>query len=281
MIKIVVDSTADIPQELCEEYDITVVPVLVQFGTETLRDGIDISHDAFYARLVEGPDHPKTAAPSVGMFEEVFRRLTADGHEVLSISIAGELSSTLSAAQQAAKLVEGARIACVDGGTVAMPLGFLALAAAQAIREGATLDEAVALVEKLRPHTRVLVGLDTLRYLERGGRIGRVRAFLGTMLNVKPILEVRHAQVNPVEQVRTWKRMPARLVELAQQGGEIAELSVLYTTDERMAVQLADLCAAAGLMPRDRIRVVQVGVVLGTHAGPNGLALAILYKAPS
>jgi len=157
----------------------------------------------------------------------------------------------------------------------------LALAAAQAIREGATLDEAVALVEKLRPHTRVLVGLDTLRYLERGGRIGRVRAFLGTMLNVKPILEVRHAQVNPVEQVRTWKRMPARLVELAQQGGEIAELSVLYTTDERMAVQLADLCAAAGLMPRDRIRVVQVGVVLGTHAGPNGLALAILYKAPS
>jgi DegV family protein with EDD domain len=279
VIKIVVDSTADIPSDLRDHYGIAVVPVLAQFGRETLRDDVDISRDEFYARLVASEEPPKTAAPAVGMFEELFRALAADGSEILSISLAGGLSSTFAAAQQAARLVEGARIACVDSSTVAMPLTYLAVAAAQAARQGRSLDELVALVKALSPRMRILVALDTLRYLEKGGRIGRVRALLGTMLSVKPILEVRDAQVQPVEQVRTWKRVPPRMVELMQARGAFDELSVQYTTERQSAEQLADLCASAGLRPRDRIRIVQAGAVLGTHVGPGALALTGMLKA--
>ena len=279
MIKIVVDSTADIPADLRAEHGIAVVPVLAQFGRETLRDDVDITRDEFYARLVESQEPPKTAAPSVGMFEEVFRTLAADGSEILSISLAGELSGTFAAAQQAARLVEGPRIACVDSYSVAMPLTYMAVAAATAARQGRTLDELITLIETLRPRMRLLVALDTLRYLEKGGRIGRVRALLGTMLNVKPILEVRDAQVQPVEQVRTWKRVPPRMVELMHMRGSFEELSVQYTTERTSAEQLADLCAAANLMSRERIRVVQAGAVLGTHVGPGALALTGMLAA--
>jgi DegV family protein with EDD domain len=278
LIKIVVDSTADVPADIRAEYGISVVPVLAQFGRETLRDDIDITRDQFYTRLVESAEPPKTAAPSVGMFEEVFRELSADGSEILSISLAGALSGTFAAAQQAAQMVEGAQIACVDSLTVAMPLTYMAVAAARAARAGRTLDEIVTLVEALRPRMVLYVALETLRYLEKGGRIGRVRALLGTMLSVKPILEVRDAQAIPVEQVRTWRRVPPRLVELMQGRGIFDELSVQYTTGREDAEQLAGLCAAVGLMARDRIRIVQAGAVLGTHVGPGALALAGMLK---
>jgi fatty acid kinase fatty acid binding subunit len=237
VIKIVVDSTADIPPDIRSEYGISVVPVLVQFGRETLRDDVDITRDEFYARLVQCEEPPKTAAPSVGMFESEFRKLAADGSAILSISLAGALSGTFAAAQQAARLVDGARIACVDSQTVAMPLTYMALAAAKAAQAGRTLEELVELVESLRPRMVILVALDTLRYLEKGGRIGRVRALLGTMLSVKPILEVRDAQVNPVEQIRTWRRVPPRLVELMQARGAYDKLSVQYTTGRESAEQ--------------------------------------------
>ncbi len=158
MIKIVVDSTADIPPELRAKHDITVVPVLMQFGTETLRDDVDITRDEFYARLVNSTDPPKTAAPAIGMFEETFRALAADGSEVLSISLAGDLSSTFTAAQQAARLVDGARIVCVDSRAVAMPLTYLAVAAAKAARAGQSIEEIVALIEPMRPRTTIFAG---------------------------------------------------------------------------------------------------------------------------
>jgi DegV family protein with EDD domain len=274
VIKIVVDSTADIPAELRAQYDITVVPVLAQFGSQTFKDDVDLTRDQFYARLIESPEPPKTAAPSVGMFEETFRRLAADGSQILSISLAGALSATYNAARQAAQLVEGARIACVDSQTATMAFGFQALRAAEAIRAGASLDQAVALVERLRARAVLYVALDTLRYLEKGGRIGRMRALLGTMLSVKPILEVRNAEIVPVEQVRTSRRVPPRLVELGQSRGSYESLAVLYTTTRDAAEQMAGLCAAAGLMPRERIVVVQASGVLGVHTGPGALGLS-------
>ena len=278
MIRIVVDSTADLPPALYREFGIAVVPVLAQFGDQTLRDDVDFTRDEFYARLVASPEPPKTAAPPVGAYEAVFRQLAEAGHEVLSISLAGGLSSTYSAACQAAALVEGARIVCVDSMTVSMPLGFLALQAARAIAGGATLEQAAALVERLRPQATLLVAFETLRYLEKGGRIGRMRALLGTMLSVKPIMEVRMSEVHPVEQVRTWKRVPPRMIELMQARGAVAELGVLYTTTPDAAAQLADQCAAAGLLPREQIYVQQAGGVLGTHAGPGALGIAGLLK---
>lgn len=278
MIKIVVDSTADLPHEIYQEYDITVVPVLAQFGAETLRDDVDFTRDEFYRRLVDEPEPPKTSAPTPGMYEHWFRALTEAGHEVLSISLAGNLSGTYNAARQAASLIENGRVLCVDSLNVSIPLGFLTLKAAQAVRDGATLEEAAALVEQRRNGGVLLVAFETLRYLEKGGRIGRMRALLGTMLSVKPIMEVRMSEVHPVEQVRTWKRVPPRMIELMQARGGIAELGVLYTTTPDAAAQLADQCAAAGLLPREQIYVQQAGGVLGTHAGPGALGIAGLLK---
>jgi DegV family protein with EDD domain len=278
LIKIVVDSTADIPAALREQYDITVVPILAQFGDQTFRDGVDITRDEFYDRLIASPEPPKTAAPSVGMFEETFRHAAADGSQVLSISVAGALSGTYNAARQGAQLVEGAQIECVDSQTATMPFGFLALHAAKAIRGGASLEDAVALIERLRTRTVLYVALDTLRYLEKGGRIGRMRALLGTLLSVKPIMEVSNAEIIPIEQVRTSRRVPPRLVELGQARGEFTDLAVLYTTTRDTAEQMADLCAAIGLMPRAQIGVVQATGVLGVHTGPGALGLAGILK---
>ena len=278
MIKIVVDSTADVPPDIASAYDFAVVPILVQIGNETFRDSVDLSRNDFYRRLVASDELPRTAAPSIGMFAETFRELASDGNAVLSLSLSGELSSTYSAVQQAARLVENAEIACVDSHTTSMPMTFLAVAAAEAARSGAALDEVVALVEQLRQRTTLFFALDTLHYIEKGGRIGRARAWLGTMLSVKPILEISKNKLLPVEQVRTWKRVPPRLMELIQPRSPLAELAALYTTDRDRAEQLADMCAAAGLRPRERIRVVQVSAALGTHAGPNAVGLAGLMK---
>lgn len=280
MIKIVVDSTADVPPAVAAAYNISVVPIVMQIGGDTFRDGIDLSRDDFYRRLLESDELPRTAAPSVGSFAERFRELASDGSAVLSLSLSGALSSTYGAAQQAARLIEHAEIACVDSQTTSMPMTFLAVAAAEAARGGAALQEVVALVEQLREHVWLFFALDTLHYLEKGGRIGRARAWLGTMLSVKPILEISHNTLLPIEQVRTWKRVPVRLLELMQTHAPVAELAALYTTDRSRAEQLADMCAAAGLMARERIHVVQVSAALGTHAGPNAVGLAGLGAGP-
>ncbi len=159
-----------------------------------------------------------------------------------------------------------------------MPMTYLAMAAARAAQQGMALDAIVAMLEALRPRMVLYVALDTLRYLEKGGRIGRVRALLGTMLNVKPILELRDGEVHPVEQVRTWRRVPDRLVELMQARGAFDEVSALYTTDRESAERLADRAAAAGLAARERMRVVQTGAVIGTHVGPGAVAIAGMLK---
>jgi len=141
------------------------------------------------------------------------------------------------------------------------------------------IKEAVALIEQLRTRAVLYVALDTLRYLEKGGRIGRMRALLGTLLSVKPIMEVRNAEIVPIEQVRTSRRVPSRLVELGQSRGEFADLAVLYTTTRDTAEQMADLCAAVGLIPRAQILSVQATGVLGVHTGPGALGLAGILKS--
>lgn len=274
MIKIVVDSTADLPAELLERHSIGVVPVLVQIGQETLRDTIDISRDAFYQRLVESRELPRTAAPPIGAFAQVFQELLDAGHEVISVSVAGGLSSTYSAAQQAAQLLDNERITCFDSASATLGMGFQALAAAEAAQAGASRDDILELLGRLREQAVLYIGLETLHYLEKGGRIGRVQALLGTMLSVKPILEVRAGEVLPVEQVRTWRRVPGRLVELAASRGRYARLAALYTSDPAPAAQLADACAATGLMPRERILVTQATGSLGVHVGPGAIGLA-------
>lgn len=278
VIKVVVDSTADVPSETREMYDITVVPLYIHFGRESFRDNVDLSRDEFYRRLVSGDILPKTAAPSIGDFAQVFRRLVDDGHEVLSLSMSGALSATFSSAQQAAQQADGARIACIDSHCAAMPMTYMAVAAAEAARAGHSLKEVVSLMESLRPRMVIYTAFETLRYLEKGGRIGRMRAFLGTMLSVKPILTLNNGEFYPVEQVRTWKRVPGRMVDLMLSRGAFEQLDILYTTGVENAERLADMCAEIGLMARERIRPVQVGAVIGTHFGPGSLGIMGMLK---
>ncbi|GAB4201125.1 MAG: DegV family protein [Roseiflexaceae bacterium] len=278
MVKIVVDSTVDLPPELIARLGIEVVPVMLQIDRETFRDTVDMSRDVFYQRLVESRELPRTAAPPVGLFEEAFRTCIEGGHEVVSISVAGALSSTYGSAVQAARLVDPEQISCFDSMTTTMAMGFLTQAAAEAAAAGESREAILALLERLRPRTLLYIGLDTLHYLEKGGRIGRVQALLGSMLSVKPILELRDGTVLPVEQVRTARRVPGRLVELARGRGRYVRASALYTTDRAAAEQLADACAEAGILPRDQISVAQVTAALGTHAGPGALGLAGLLE---
>jgi DegV family protein with EDD domain len=280
VVKVVVDSTADLPEKLVQEYDITVVPLSVQFGSQSYRDGIDISKDAFYERLVQpGQVMPTTSQPSLGDFEEVYRRLTADGSTVLSLHLHQRFSGTVRAAQQAAQLVGEDKVQVIDSGQIAMGLGFIAIEAVKALREGKSIDQIRELVRSLSDRTYLYVGLDTLQYLQQGGRIGRTRAFLGSLLSVKPIIFVRDGEPQPLEQVRTTKRIIPRLVELAVAEGPVDHLAVLYTSDRSQAQQLADRLVEAGLITADKLVIAQKGGVIGTHIGPGGIAVNGIRRA--
>lgn len=253
-----------------EELGITVVPLSILFGNDQFRDGIDISNDDFYARLVEGNVHPTTSQPSPGDFVDAFERLAQDHEGIISIHVSGELSGTVRSAQQAADMVPSVPIRVVDSRSVSMGVGFLGLEAARQAREGKSLDEIVTAIEALVPHIALWAVLDSLKYLERGGRIGRSRAFLGTLLNVKPIIYIEGA-VHPGEQVRTHKKAMARMVELVTAEGPFRDLAVIYSTGKEYAEELADRLGS--MHPRNNIIVTQLTAVVGVHGGPNLLGV--------
>ncbi len=185
-VRIVTDSTADLPLKFAHDLGISVVPLSVIFGDEVFREGVDISHDLFYDKLVHERDLPTTSAPSVGEFLEVYEPLLKEADEIVSIHLSSKLSATHNNACQAAQTLadRGARIEVIDSRAISLGLTFVALSAARAAREGADLEQIRAAVERTIRNIHIYVMVDTLEYLRRGGRIGRARAFLGTMLRV-------------------------------------------------------------------------------------------------
>src|SRR5438552_16468462 len=181
---VVTDSTADLPNEWRDRYGIEVVPLKVLFGKETFRDRVDMTSDEFFTRLAASSSLPTTSAPSPGEFAEVYRRLAKDPGGCISIHIGARLSATAEAARVGAEAVEGFKVNVIDSQSVSMPMAFLCRAAA----ECASLEEATAAVEQRVPKCRVLALLDTLRFLEMGGRLNRAQAMIGSMLDVKPLL---------------------------------------------------------------------------------------------
>ena len=198
-IRIVTDSTADLPPGAAHELGISVVPLSVIFGDEVYREGVDVTHDLFYDKLIHSRVLPTTSAPSVGDFLSVYEPLLDDSDEIVSIHVSAKLSATHNNACQAARLLadRGARIEVIDSQLVSMGLGFLTLAAARAARGGAGVEEIRTIVERSIPRVHTIFVLDTLEYLRRGGRIGRARAFLGAVLRVKPLLSLRDGEVHP------------------------------------------------------------------------------------
>jgi DegV family protein with EDD domain len=272
LIKIVTDSTADLPPELAAKWGITVIPCLVHFGQETYREGGDLSHAEFYRRLVSGQELPTTSSPGPGVFAATYRQLAVEASQIVSIHLSSKLSAVYNAARLGAQEIRGAEVRVVDSGTVTMGLGWLAVMAARASQVGASLVEIVQLVEAARTRTRVFALLDTLEYLRRSGRVNRLVAVLGALLDVKPMLSVEGGDVLPLARVRSRRKAISQLLLLVQELGPLAELAVLHSRAQKAAEDFADRLAA--VFPRQRMVIAEVATVLGTHVGPNGLGVA-------
>jgi len=275
-VKVVTDSTADIPGELAQELGITVVPLSVIFGDCAYREGVDIDHDTFYRRLREGKELPTTSAPSVGDFLRAYEEVLRETDEVVSIHISSRLSATYNNACQAAAALQakGARIEVVDSLNVSMGMGFIVLAAARAAQAGAGLEQVVTIARRCVERVRILVMLDTLEYLRRGGRIGRARALLGALLQVKPILSVRDGELHPEARVRTRAQALERMLQLILASPRIQEMGVGYSTEREEAEALLERMRAA--VPHARTYLVRIGPVVGTHAGPGVIGVGCL-----
>ena len=269
---VVTDSTADLPDEWRTRYGIEVVPLKVIFGKETFRDRVDMSNEEFFRRLAASTTLPTTSAPSPGEFAEVYRRLAKDHDGCISIHIGAQLSATAEAARVGASSVEGFEVRVLDSETVSMPIAFLCRIAA----ECATLDDAVSAVSQRVAKTRVLALLDTLRYLEMGGRLTRAQAMIGTMLDLKPLLLVADREIKPVDRVRTRSRAITRMVEFFKKELPVEYVAVMHA---QAPDEAADIASRLGQdLPNEEIALGQIGCVLGTHTGPRALGIVYLKK---
>ncbi len=276
-VKIVTDSTADLPRDLVKKYDISVVPLTVRFGTETYLDGVDLSADQFFKKLVSSPVLPATGAPSPGTFGELYKSILAKGDHVASIHISNKLSATCASATTAkGNLPAGSPVEVIDTPSVSMGLGLIVLRAAAAAAAGAKLPEVAGLVKEMMTKIRLCGAFDTLEYLHKGGRIGRAQAFLGSMLNLKPIVVVQEGEVHPLERVRTRAKAVGHLLKLVEDSKKVEELAVLHATTPSDMEDLARRVEA--IVPGVAVHRCQFGPVLGTYVGPGILAVAFLEK---
>ncbi len=282
-VRVVTDSTSDIPEDVACQLDITVVPANIQFADGSYLDGVDLSRDEFYRRLVLGPDLPTTSAPAAGIFAQAYRqaaRPAADGQAVegvVAVHLASHLSALFNSAWLGAQEVTETQVRLVDSQQVSIGTGLLAIVAARAAQAGLGLDEIVKLVEARVPRVHLLALLDTLDYVRRSGRLGAARWLVGTILNIKPIIEVRLGEVlPPVELVRTRSHGLERLTELATDLAPFEELAVVHARAPQLAATLLDRLAA--LHPREQIICGEVGVTIGTYAGPGAVGFICMQR---
>ncbi len=276
-IAFVTDSTAGVPQDQVARYNFSIVPLQVIFGTETFRDGIDLTQDQFYERLKSARNLPTTSQPSVGDFESTYQKLIDDPDvdSIISVHLSPRLpSGTYSNAVQAADRISsesGKKITVVDSNTVWMGEAMMCINGARAAEQGKSHEEILKMLEESKSKVKILFLLDTLEYLAKGGRIGGAQALLGGLLNVKPILHVENGRVEPLERVRTRRKAMERLVELGAEAtkGKTCQVAIGHFQGEQDARALAS-------MVRERLNVKEeffgeLGPVISTHTGPGVL----------
>ena len=273
-VKIVTDSTCDIPAELAEEYDIAVVPVTVRFGTTSFLDGVELTTDELYVRLTSGGDLPTTSQPSIGEFLEVYERVGQDADGIVSIHVSAKLSGTYNSAMQASDQAEGdCPIDVVDTEQASMGIGLTVLAAAKAANEGANMDEVGALVDSAVQRSNCMALLGTLEFLQKGGRIGKAQALVGTLLRIHPMIVLSEGEVLPLARPRTRRKGLQELKKACMQLGTLEALSVIHSTVPDEAENLA--AELSGVLP-DGVEpiVARFGPALGTYVGPKAIGLA-------
>jgi DegV family protein with EDD domain len=274
VVRIVTDSTADLTPEQQQAAGITVVPLNVHFGDEVFRDHVDLSADDFFRRLKASTQLPRTSQPSVGAFEAAFRSLRANGDDIVAVHLSSKVSGTCNSAQMAAQSVGEGKIEVVDSLSTSMALGFMALQGAKLATAGRDRQAIAEHLRALVPKARVICVVDTLTYLERGGRIGKARALLGSLLNVKPILQLKDGEVVPLGRARGRPQALSRLVELLERDGKVSQLAIMHGAARADAEQLRDRVAST--YPGIDIQLTEIGAVLGTHTGPGVIGFTYL-----
>jgi DegV family protein with EDD domain len=277
MIKIVTDSTAYLSEDYVQEHDIRVVPLCVHFSDRDYKEGINLGYEEFYDRLKEASELPTTSQPSAGEFHEVFQALTEAGHEIVAITISSRLSGTWNSAMGAKDMLPEAEISVVDSLSTAIGLQLIVEAAVEAVESGASRQQVLDRIEEIKDKLLVLFVVDTLEYLAKGGRIGNAKAFLGTLLKVKPILVLQDGAIEPCEQVRSKSKAKARMLEIASEhlDGQARDAKVAITqalVPEEAAALAQQL---QGMLGCSRPSIRPVGPVIGTHTGPGVIGVAV------
>ena len=279
MIQIVTDSTAHLSMDVRQKHNLAVIPLKSIFWTTTYRDEVDLTNEQFYKMLPHAKEHPTTSQPSAGEFEQMYKPFLDAGKEIVSLHISPKLSGTYASACAAKTELENQfkkalPISIVETPWLSMALGLLVVAAAQAAEAGQSREQVVATINALIPKLNLVFVLDTLEYLRRGGRIGGARAMVGTLLNVKPMLEIKGGQVEPLEQPRSRAKALARLMEVLEErsGGKPLHLAVLHANARAEAEQIGKQIRAR--YECKEFYITEIGPAIGVHSGPNALGLA-------
>jgi DegV family protein with EDD domain len=270
-VRIVTDSTADLPQAVRDELGIAMVPLTVHFGPEMFLDVVEMDPDGFWTKLASCPHHPKTAQPSPGDFLKIYQPLVDEGHEIISIHLSTKLSGTLSSGQVAAQMLPGAKITLVDTRSVTLGLGMMAVEAARMARDGKSVSEIVTRVNEIADRMNILFTLDTLEFLHKNGRVGKAQALLGGLLGIKPILQVdKEGLVAPADKVRGKSKVIPRTLEIMAEripAGRKVKIAVLHAQVPDEAAHWLEIISRQYTVVEHFI--ASIGPVIATNAGPG------------
>lgn len=274
MVKIITDSTSDLPPEIAKELGITVVPAYVHFGSQSYRDGVDITPEQIYERMVSGSVHPTTSSPAPGDFTDTYSRLSQETDEIVCITVTSKQSAVYEAALAGKQSFRGqSRIEVIDSQSVTMGLGLMAMLAAREARSGKTIDDVLEAVRSAIPRTHGMALLDTIKHALKGGRLGKGGGLLGALVKVKPMLEIKDGWIKLCGVTRTRSVGMERLCQCVTKHMPIEDAAVVHSNALREAESLAERIRAVS--PQMRPVIARLGSALGVHGGPQTLVVVV------
>ncbi len=275
-IKIIVDSTSDIPADLIEKHGIEVVPLTVNFEDKCYLDKIEITSQEFFNKLAESEKLPTTSQASPGAFVEVFEKALEEGHEILGIFISTKFSGTCESARMAKDMVGSDRIHIIDSQTACLGACLLILEAVKLVNKGLDIKEIVKKIEEIKPKVSIYAGVDTLKFLEKGGRLSKGAATVGTLLNIKPILRVKNSSIESIDKVRGKNKVLKWLEDFIDSNVNIENrtVAIYHSVNEELAISLKNTLEEK--YNEKEIFIGEIGSVIGTHVGPNAIAIGYI-----
>ena len=275
-IKVVTDSTSDLPADVAESLGIEVVPLNIHFGPDVYKDRVNLMPDTFYDKLINGDVLPTTSQPSVGEFIEVYERLGSDADGIVSVHLSEKLSGTMNSARLASQQAKAeCPIEVVDTFQVSMGVGICAMEAAEAANSGGDMNQVKLSARNAVTRSQCFFMLETLEFLQKGGRIGKAQALIGNLLKIRPMLMLQEGEVHPLGRERTRRKGIAKLVDTVKELAPISGLAVMYSTGQDEAQPLAQNVSKFMIEGREPM-MLQIGPVIGTYAGPDTLGIALI-----